>query len=104
LLALGMVLEGIPIKLIMLPILLPICDLLGIDRIHFGIVMSYNLLLGMITPPVGIGLYVMSSVAKVSFERIVKDILPFYIPLFAALVLITFLPSLSLWLPSFIFD
>lgn len=104
LLGLGMVLEGIPIKLIMMPILLPICDLLGIDRIHFGIVMSYNLLLGMITPPVGLGLYVMSSVAKVSFEKIVKDILPFYIPLFVALVLITYLPSLSLWLPSLIFD
>lgn len=104
LLGLGMVLEGIPIKLIMLPILLPICDMLGIDRIHFGIVMSYNLLLGMITPPVGLGLYVMSSVAKVSFEKIVKETLPFYIPLFAALVLITYFPSLSLWLPSFIFD
>ena len=103
LLLLGMVLEGIPIKLIMLPILLPIIDMLGIDRIHFGIVMSYNLLLGMITPPVGIGLYVMSSVTNVSVEKIIKDTIPFYLPLVIALILITYFPSLSLWLPNLLF-
>lgn len=100
LLCLGMVMEGIPIKLIVLPILLPIIDSLGIDRIHFGIVMSFNLLIGMVTPPVGLGLYVMSRVGKISFESIVKSILPMYIPLFIALLIITFFPQLSLWLPS----
>lgn len=100
LLFLGSIMEGIPIKLIMLPILLPIIDSLGIDRIHFGIVMSYNLLIGMITPPVGLGLYVISRVGKVSFENVVKSVIPFYIPLFIALLLITFFPQISLWLPS----
>ncbi|MBF0754154.1 TRAP transporter large permease [Jeotgalicoccus nanhaiensis] len=104
LLALGAVMEGIPIKLIMVPILLPIIDSLGIDRVHFGIVMSYNLLLGMITPPVGIGLYVISKVGKVKFEEVVKGIIPFYIPLVIALILITFFPQLSLWLPSLLSD
>lgn len=104
LLALGAVMEGIPIKLIMVPILLPIIDSLGIDRVHFGIVMSYNLLLGMITPPVGIGLYVISKVGKVKFEEVVKGVLPFYIPLIIALILITFFPQISLWLPSLLAD
>ncbi len=104
LLMLGMVMEGIPIKLIMVPILLPIIDALGIDRMHFGIVMSYNLLLGMITPPVGIGLYVMTRVGKVKFEHIVKNILPFYAPMIIALILLSYFPQLSLWLPSLLFD
>lgn len=102
LLFLGMIMEGIPIKLIVLPILLPIIDSLGIDRVHFGIVMSYNLLIGMATPPVGLGLYVLSRVGKISFESIVKAILPMYVPLFIALLLITYFPQLSLWLPSFL--
>ncbi|WP_342539035.1 TRAP transporter large permease [Sporosarcina sp. FSL K6-1540] len=100
LLFLGMIMEGIPIKLIILPILLPIIDSLGIDRVHFGIVMSFNLLIGMVTPPVGLGLYVMSRVGKMSFESIVKAIIPMYIPLFIALLLITYFPQLSLWLPN----
>jgi len=62
--------------------------------------MFSNLILGMITPPVGLGLYVMSRVGKVSFESVVKSVLPFYIPLIIALVLITFFPQISLWLPS----
>lgn len=100
LLCLGMIMEGIPIKLIVLPILLPIIDSLGIDRVHFGIVMSYNLLIGMATPPVGLGLYVMSRVGKISFESIVKKIIPLYTPLIIALLLITYFPQLSLWLPN----
>lgn len=104
LLFLGTIMEGIPIKLIMVPILLPIIDSLGIDRIHFGIVMSYNLLIGMATPPVGLGLYVMSRVGKVPFESMVKSTIPFYIPLFISLLLITYFPQISLWLPSLLLD
>ncbi|MFS0646074.1 TRAP transporter large permease [Siminovitchia sp. 179-K 8D1 HS] len=100
LLILGCIMEGIPIKLIMLPILLPIIDSLGIDRMHFGIVMSYNLLLGMITPPVGLGLYVISRVGKVPIEEVVKATLPFYLPLIITLIILTYFPQLSLWLPS----
>ncbi|WP_085990940.1 TRAP transporter large permease [Oceanobacillus senegalensis] len=100
LLFLGSIMEGIPIKLIMIPILLPIMDSLGIDRIHFGVVMSYNLLLGMITPPVGLGLYVISRVGKVSFEKVVRNVLPLYIPLILALIILTYFPQISLWLPN----
>ncbi|WP_339165010.1 TRAP transporter large permease [Siminovitchia sp. FSL H7-0308] len=100
LLILGCIMEGIPIKLIMLPILLPIIDSLGIDRMHFGIVMSYNLLLGMITPPVGLGLYVISRVGDVSIEEVVKNLLPLYVPLLITLVILTYFPQLSLWLPG----
>lgn len=104
LLLLGMVMEGIPIKLIMVPILLPIIDSLGIDRIHFGIVMSFNILIGAMTPPVGLGLYIMSSVGNLPIEQLIKAILPFYIPLIIALIIITFIPPLSLLLPDLLFD
>lgn len=100
LLGLGMIMEGIPIKLIMVPILMPIIDSLGIDRVHFGVIMSYNLLLGMITPPVGLGLYVISRVGNISVENVVKSVIPLYIPLIIALLIITFFPQISLWLPS----
>src|SRR5699024_3678735 len=97
LLMLGMVMEGIPIKLIMVPILLPIIDSLGIDRVHFGIVMSYNILIGGMTPPVGLGLYIMSSVGRVPVEKVIKAVIPFYVPLLIALLILTYLPILSLW-------
>lgn len=104
LLILGCVMEGIPIKLIMVPILLPIIDSLGIDRIHFGIVMAYNVLIGMLTPPVGLGLYVMSTISKLPIEKVMRAVLPMYIPLFVALALITFFPQISLWLPNLLFN
>lgn len=100
LLLLGMVIEGIPIKLILLPILLPIIDSFGIDRIHFGVLMTCNTLIGLATPPVGLGLFVMSSITDLEISDIVKAILPFYIPLLAALALITYFPTFTLWLPG----
>lgn len=100
LLALGLVMEGIPIKLILLPILLPVIDALGIDRLHFGVVMTYNLLIGLATPPVGLGLFVMSSITDLKMDRIVKAMLPFFVPLLLVLLLITYVPALTLWLPN----
>lgn len=92
--------EGIPIKLILLPILLPVIDGLGIDRLHFGVVMTYNLMIGMATPPVGIGLFVLSSITDLKIGQIVRAMLPYFIPLVAVLLLITYVPALTLWLPS----
>lgn len=104
LLFLGTIMEGVPIKLMLVPILLPIIDSLGIDRLHFGIVMSFNILIGMATPPVGLGLYVMSHIGNLSVAKITRAVIPLYIPLIIALLILTFVPSISLWLPNLLFD
>jgi tripartite ATP-independent transporter DctM subunit len=96
----GMFIEGIPALLIILPILLPAVDKFGIDRVHFGMIAHLNLLIGMATPPVGVGLYVMTGVGKVKFEELVKAFMPFFIPLIIVLFMITFFPELTLFLPN----
>ncbi len=100
LILLGMVVEGIPIKLILLPILLPIIDAFGIDRLHFGVLMTCNTLIGLATPPVGLGLFVMGSITDLEINDIVKAMMPFYIPLIIALIVITYVPMFTLWLPN----
>ncbi len=102
LLAIGAVVEGIPAKLILVPMLLPLVDQFGIDRIHFGLIITFALLIGMATPPMGIGLYIVTQVGNVSFERVTIAVIPFYIPLIAVLLLITYVPWLTLWLPNLI--
>ena len=100
LLFIGAIIEGIPALLIIFPILLPVADRFGIDRIHFAMIVHLNLLIGIATPPMGIGLYIMTGVAKLEFEAVVKAFLPFYIPLFIALLLITYVPDITLFLPN----
>ena len=73
---------------------------LGIKPVHFGIIMMTNLVIGLITPPVGSVLFVASAVSGVKIEQVVKSMLPFYLALFAVLVAITYIPIISLWLPS----
>ncbi len=102
LLAIGTVVEGIPAKLILVPMLLPLVDQFGIDRIHFGLIITFALLIGMATPPMGIGLYIVTQVGGVSFEKVTMAVIPFYIPLIIVLLLITYVPALTLWLPDFI--
>jgi TRAP-type C4-dicarboxylate transport system permease large subunit len=72
----------------------------NIDPLQFGEIIIFNLLIGMITPPVGLGLYIMCSITDVSFENVVKGSLPFYLPLLFALGLITYVPQLSTFLPN----
>lgn len=96
----GCVVEGVPAKLMLVPMLLPITDSFGIDRVHFGIILQLALLIGIATPPMGIGLYIMVEVGKVPFERVAVAVLPFLIPLLVVLVAITYMPSLTLWLPD----
>ncbi len=98
----GCVVEGVPAKLMLVPMLLPITDSFGVDRVHFGIVLQLALLIGIATPPMGIGLYIMVEVGKVPFERVAVAVLPFLIPLLVVLVMITYLPSLTLWLPDLV--
>jgi len=100
LLVLGAIMDMAPIILIATPILLPIATSIGIDPIQFGIIMVLNCGIGLLTPPVGAVLFIGSAVSKVSMERVVKATLPFYICMIITLLLITFIPGISLWLPT----
>jgi len=98
----GCVVEGVPAKLMLVPMLLPVIDSFGIDRVHFGIIIQLGLLIGIATPPMGIGLYIMVEVGKVPFERVTMSVLPFLVPLMLVLILITYVPQLTLWFPDLI--
>lgn len=100
LLLLGCLMDMAPLILILTPILLPVAVQLGINPVHFGIIMMTNLGIGLITPPVGSVLFVASAVSGVKIEQVVKSMLPFYLALFAVLIVITYVPIISLWLPS----
>jgi TRAP-type C4-dicarboxylate transport system permease large subunit len=95
----GCFLDTIAAITILTPILLPIVLKLGIDPVHFGLIMTLNLMIGLLHPPLGMVLFVLARVAKLSVERTTVAILPWLVPLFAALFAITFIPELTLWLP-----
>jgi tripartite ATP-independent transporter DctM subunit len=99
LLAVGCFLEPIAVISILMPILLPILIKVGIDPIHFGVVMTLNLMIGLLHPPLGMVLFVLMRVAKLSLERATMAILPWLIPLLGSLILITMVPEITLWLP-----
>ena len=88
---------------ILVPVLLPIAVSLGIDPVHFGVIMVLNLMLGLLTPPVGMVLYVLARVAKIRFEDCVVGTAPFLVPLVLVLMLVTFVPQLTMWLPTLIY-
>src|SRR5690625_4579763 len=100
-LILGVFLESVSIILITLPILLPMVYFFGIDPFHFAIVMTINLEIGMITPPVGLNLFVVSGISREKVEDVVKGVLPFIILLILALIVVIIFPSISLWLTNF---
>ncbi|EDW2284687.1 TRAP transporter large permease [Salmonella enterica subsp. enterica] len=99
LLIIGAFMDIGPAILIFTPILLPIMAKLGVDPVHFGIIMIYNLAIGTITPPVGSGLYVGASVGKVKVEEVIKPLLPFYGAIIGVLLLITYILEITLFLP-----
>ena len=96
----GCFLEPTAAITILVPILLPICQQLGIDLVHFGLVMVLNLMIGLLHPPMGMVLFVLARVARLSVERTTVAILPWLFPLLGSLVVITYVPSLVLWLPK----
>lgn len=100
LLVLGCIMDMAPIILIATPILLPIAQSIGIHPIQFGIMVILNCGIGLLTPPVGAVLFIGSAVAKLPMEKVVKATLPFYLCMIVALLLITFIPGISLWLPT----
>ena len=100
LLVLGCIMDMAPIILIATPILLPIATSIGIDPVQFGIMMVLNCGIGLLTPPVGAVLFIGSAVGKVKMERVVKATMPFYLCMIVALMLITFVPEISMFLPT----
>ncbi|MXP10284.1 TRAP transporter large permease [Pseudoblastomonas halimionae] len=100
LLALGTFMDMAPLIVITTPIFLPVAMGVGVDPVHFGIIMMLNLGIGLVTPPVGSVLFVGSAVGKLPVTTLIRTIWPFYLTLLAALALITYVPPLSLWLPS----
>tara|TARA_R100000935_G_C2841425_1_gene171286 strand:- start:134 stop:1429 length:1296 start_codon:yes stop_codon:yes gene_type:complete len=99
LLTLGCLLEGTTILLVVVPVFIPTANALGIDLVHFGIVCVVNIMLGLITPPYGLLLFVMTTISGQPLGRIVREVMPFLLVLIAALALITLVPGISLWLP-----
>jgi TRAP-type C4-dicarboxylate transport system permease large subunit len=96
----GCFLEPTAAITILVPILLPIVHKLGIDPVHFGLVMVLNLMIGLLHPPMGLVLFVLARVAKLSVERTTIAILPWLVPLLISLAIVTYIPSISLWLPN----
>src|SRR5690606_11768495 len=99
LLVLGTLMDMAALIVILTPILLPVAIAVGVDPVHFGMIMIVNLGLGLITPPVGTVLFVGSAVAKLPIEQVVRALLPFFGLLVIVLGIVTYVPALSLWLP-----
>ena len=99
----GCFMETIAAITILTPVLLPVAMQIGIDPVHFGVILILNLMIGLLTPPVGMVLYVLSKVAAVPFERCVIATAPFLVPLLVVLLLLSFVPSLSMWLPVYLY-
>lgn len=103
LLIVGLFMEPVAAITILTPVLLPVVVELGMDPVHFGIMMVLNLMLGLLTPPIGMVLYVLARVADIKFESAVQATAPFLIPLGLVLLLVTYVPALSMWLPELLY-
>ena len=103
LLILGMIMEILPIMLILAPVLFPLLTDLGVNEVHFGVVMVLNLMIGMITPPIGLNLFIISSIGGVGVIEIFKEAIPYFLILVGVLIVITYFPQLTLFLPSLFF-
>ncbi|MBD8032737.1 MULTISPECIES: TRAP transporter large permease [Solibacillus] len=102
LLIVGMLIDGIAALVILVPVLMPLVHALQIDPVHFGVIICINLTLGLLTPPVGTGLFIVSSMADIKFERLVKAVFPFIIVSVIVLFIITYIPDLVLVIPRFL--
>lgn len=100
LLILGTLMDMAPLILIMTPILMPVVKSIGVDPVHFGMIMMVNLGIGLLTPPVGGVLFVGAAVARLPIEAVVKALMPFFLALLLVLGMVTYIPALSLWLPN----
>jgi tripartite ATP-independent transporter DctM subunit len=103
-LALGTILENIPAMIILIPIMMPLVDHFEIDRVHFGLIMVYGLLIGIVTPPVGVALFIVTRIADISFEKVCWAAAPFLVPLILVLFIITYAPGVVLFLPDLLLE
>jgi len=103
LLVAGCFLETIAAITILVPVLLPVAVKIGIDPVHFGVIMVLNLMIGLLTPPIGLVLYVLAKVTNIPFDVCMRATMPFLVPLVVVLLLITFFPQLSMWLPTLVY-
>jgi tripartite ATP-independent transporter DctM subunit len=103
LLVLGTFMDMAPLLLICTPILLPVVTMLGVDPVHFGVIMMLNLSVGLITPPVGTTLFVGCAIGKVPIEEASKQLWPFWIAMLVVLLLVTYIPAFTLWIPSLMY-
>jgi C4-dicarboxylate transporter DctM subunit len=101
---LGTVLDAIAVLLIVTPVVLPTLAGLGIDRIHFGIVLIINMEIAFLTPPIGLNLFVLSNIAKAPIAETIRGVAPFVALLFGFLLIVLLFPELSLWLPKAVYD
>jgi tripartite ATP-independent transporter DctM subunit len=102
-LLMGCVLDAVPVMLIFFPVLLPIAVELGIDPVHYGVITVLNLMIGLLTPPVGAILFIQTKIAKISINALVKELLPHIVVEVLVLILVTYIPQLVLWLPNLVF-
>ena len=102
-LLLGTIIDGVPVMLIFFPVMLPIAINLGIDPTHFGVIVVLNLMIGLLTPPIGALLFIQTKIAKIPFNTLVGATWPYTLVLLAVLVLVTYVPQLVLWIPNLVF-
>jgi len=99
LLILGAIIENIILLLILVPMLVPAMTQMGVDPIHFGVMMVFNIMVGQLTPPMGLSLYVAQDITGMPFDRVCRSVIPFYIPIVIALLFVTYVPSIVLFVP-----
>ena len=99
----GQFMEPSSVIMIMVPLLLPIATQLGVDPIHFGIILVVNMEIGMVTPPVGLNLFVASGLTNMNLKEVIMACLPWTLTLFFGLILVTYIPQISLWLPNIMY-
>ncbi|MBU0927955.1 MAG: TRAP transporter large permease [Spirochaetes bacterium] len=100
LLLLGAIIDALPLLIVLVPVLLPTIIQAGVDPVHFGIIVVFNLMIGILTPPMGTALFVVSRVGNIPYKTLVRGTVPFLIPLFVTLLLLTFFPQIVLFLPN----
>ena len=99
LLVLGCLLEGSTIILVILPIFIPTAKALGIDLVHFGVIAVFNIMIGLVTPPYGLLLFIITAISGAPLRHIIRDTMPFVLAMIVALFIITYVPDTVLWLP-----
>jgi tripartite ATP-independent transporter DctM subunit len=99
-LVVGCFMEGLAILVMVTPVLMPLLAHAGIDPVHFGVIFVLNIMIGNITPPVGMIMYVVTVLGRISITEFTREIWPFFIALVVALLLVSYIPSLSMWLPD----